>query len=128
MAELADRVAAVFDALDAKAEQGDVSLQEAETRINHLIAQLNAAAPILQARVKELEETNQKIYAFMDGVRNEARNRNPDGATILDFFVVWNEQYEDRIRKLEVENACLRRKIRSEPRESLCYGYGDLDG
>lgn len=40
---------------------------------------------------------------LMDGVREMARDRNPNGATILDFMAVWNEQYEKRIKTLTAE-------------------------
>lgn len=40
---------------------------------------------------------------LMDGVREMARDRNPNGATILDFMAVWNEQYQQQIKVLTAE-------------------------
>lgn len=51
--------------------------------------------------IAELEEKYRKLIDFMNGVRDAARSRNPDGATILDFMACWNEQYERRIGELE---------------------------
>ena len=53
--------------------------------------------------VNERNEANKRVAYLrttMDCVRDTARNRNPAGATILDFMVVWNEQYESQIAKL----------------------------
>ena len=61
-----------FDGFDAAWEQQAV-------KIESLQAELTAA-------------TN-----LMDSVRDLARNRNPKGATILDFMACWNEQYEAKI-------------------------------
>jgi hypothetical protein len=61
------------------------------------VPQLASALRQAVARVMELEREVHDVTAFMDGIRNEARNRNPAGATILDFMAVWNEQYEKRL-------------------------------
>lgn len=57
---------------------------------------------------KAIAERCLEMAAFMDGVRDAARNRNPEGATLLDFMACWNEQYEARLKQLEAENAALR--------------------
>ncbi len=55
----------------------------------------------LEAENKKLKKEQHDLFQLMDSVRDEARNRNPNGVTILDFMSVWNEQYEKRIKKLE---------------------------
>ncbi len=60
------------------------------------------------AEIKWLREKRNEVLRFMDEIRNTARNRNPDGATILDFMAVWNEQCQDQIERLKGENERLR--------------------
>ena len=62
----------------------------------------------MRAKIERLKAEREKITAFMDGVRDTARNRNPEGATILDFMACWNEQYKARIAELEAEACELR--------------------
>ena len=53
------------------------------------------------------------LQKFIDSVRDSARNRNPLGATILDFMACWNEQYEVRLAKLEAVAEAARRYVES---------------
>ena len=60
----------------------------------------------------EENRKRQELFAFMDNVRELARERNREGCTILDFMAVWNEQYQIEIAKLKdkiriLESQCL---------------------
>lgn len=57
----------------------------------------------LQGEVAQAKAKHADILHLMDGIRDEASNRNPDGVTILDFMTVWNEQYEIRIVRQQAE-------------------------
>ncbi len=63
----------------------------------------HAHIPAMVAEVRCLQAEHDRVLRFMDGVRDAARRRNPEGATILDFMACWNEQYEDRAKKAEGE-------------------------
>lgn len=71
----------------------------------------NSEQAQLAAENARLAGEVESVKKFMDGVRDAARNRNPDGATILDFMACWNEQYEKRIAGLEAEVERLRAAI-----------------
>lgn len=61
----------------------------------------------LTAEIDRLRTERDGLIAFMDGVRDAARNRNPEGVTLLDFMACWNEQYEARVKQLREANAAL---------------------
>lgn len=50
------------------------------------------------ARV-EAEKKVEEIESFMEKIRQECRGKNPDGATLLDFMAVWNEQYKAAVER-----------------------------
>lgn len=59
-------------------------------------------ADIIEKRIYNMAiDKYNGLKKFMDTIKEMAQNRNPDGYTILDFMVVWNEQYERRIKELE---------------------------
>lgn len=62
----------------------------------------------LLAEADRLRGERDRLLAFMDGVRDLARNRNPDGATLLDFLACWNEQSESQVKRLRaaLEEIC----------------------
>lgn len=68
---------------------------------NHEEIAMTPTNPSVCPKCREVEE-------FFDGIRVMARNRNPAGATILDFMACWNEQYEQRIAELTAEVERLR--------------------
>ena len=55
----------------------------------------------LRRDLQQAQASCAEMRALMDSVRDAARNRNPAGPTLLDFFVCWNEQYEDQIARLK---------------------------
>lgn len=57
-------------------------------------AWLEAVVVRLIANLRDARAELARLTEFMDGVRDAARNRNPEGATVLDFFACWNEQYQ----------------------------------
>jgi len=64
-------------------------------------AEIPVAELIWLAAKREAAEDTRR---YLDGIRDMVRDRNPDGFTALDFFAVWNEQYEDQIKRLRAEN------------------------
>lgn len=69
---------------------------------------------LLHGALVDSEGKLNRTIEFMDGVRDLARNRNPEGATLLDFMAVWNEQYQRRIEVLERQVGELLGKIEGE--------------
>ena len=65
------------------------------------IGHLAAERERLRAERDALKQELDQLTAFVDGIRDAAKNRNPEGATILDFLVCWNEQYETRLAASE---------------------------
>ena len=81
-------------------EQREAMLRDLEwprSRIDDIIRHVRT----LLADIDEREQQYDTILAFMNGVRDTARNRNPDGATLLDFMAVWNEQLERQYAELK---------------------------
>jgi len=67
----------------------------------------------LEFRIRALEESlrgtmapKDETQAFIEGIRQACRNKNPDGVTLLDFMTTWNEQMEKRY------NDCYARAVR----------------
>ncbi len=97
---LEDEVAGLADAGDkARAELKQLREELASFEEG---AQIEAyAGDEARAELKQLRSKHDAVLRFMDGIRDTARDRNPGGATILDFMAVWNEQHEDKIERLQ---------------------------
>lgn len=76
------------------------------------IVELNDLLFVAGQQRQEKIKDYAKLLEFMDDVREKARDRNPDGITILDFIAVWNEQYQDTIAKKDKEIKELKAEVK----------------
>jgi len=119
MTILISEVLATAEALAQQSSDGSNPIRDALTR------ELIRDAKALAAEVDRMQAKYSKVVVFMDNVRDTARGRNPNGATILDFMAVWNEQYQERHDRQEKKIEGLQAIVDRSGDVCPCSGCGE---